>query len=128
MDLKSIIEQHGLDKAKLASELFPTNAYPEKALARVISGEGLLHSDQISKLSQITGASVDSFFSEGWNANYSDKIHTFSRGKYVVKLNIETWVSEIYEQNELKSTKVLGSSGVKLSDYFSMIEDIISHL
>ena len=51
VDLNQIIESKGLDKAEIASHLFPKNLYPMKALSRVLDKKANLDTVQLSKLS-----------------------------------------------------------------------------
>lgn len=60
--VKNLIEILNLDQNKVASALYPTNVNPLVALRRVYKGESLLNEDQIVKLSELTGFSIEQLF------------------------------------------------------------------
>ena len=63
INIVEIIQKHGLDVRKVASELFPTNKWPDSALARVVQQKTALDADQILKLAALTGGTIDSLYS-----------------------------------------------------------------
>ena len=63
IDITAIIQKHALNPRDVAFALFPTNAWPDSALARVIQKKTNLDSDQIFKLAKLTGGTVDALYS-----------------------------------------------------------------
>jgi|TARA_R110000782_G_scaffold110852_2_gene200323 hypothetical protein len=63
IDIPAIIQKHALDPRKVAFEMFPTNTWPDSALARVIQKKTLLNEEQIFKLAKLTGGTIDALYS-----------------------------------------------------------------
>ena len=63
IDLQQLIEIYNLDKKEIAETLFPGAKYPTLALNRIISGEALLDSDQVSKLALFIGVPIEKLYS-----------------------------------------------------------------
>lgn len=128
-NLHEIIDKQGLDKKEIAKELFPTNSYPVLALKRILKGEAFLDTEQLSKLSQLTGISVAELYSGGAWKGSSDKENelTFKSGNYKAVLNTQTWVTKIYHNDSLFHDKVIHGGSIKLSKYLSTLTEIIDN-
>jgi hypothetical protein len=125
MDLKSIIEEYKLDKKELARQLFPNNAFPDRALDRITQGLGCLYSDQIQKLAEILKVPPGSLFDSEWKASYEDNHHTFKKGAFTVILNANNWQTTIYKEGNLKIEKLIGAPNMTLEAYFSSIDKLL---
>jgi hypothetical protein len=62
IDITAIIQKHALDPREVAFQLFPTNTWPDTALARVIQKKTLLNEEQIFKLAELTGGTIDELY------------------------------------------------------------------
>lgn len=82
IQLQKIIDLQKLDSVKLAAELFPGHKHPSMALSRVITGQGLLNSEQVLKLSEITNLPIGFIYASGeWKASASGKTISFVAGE-----------------------------------------------
>lgn len=125
MDLKKIIEDHNVDTKELAKQLFPIHSFPNKALERIMLGQGTLGSDQIEKLAEFLKVPTGALFDPTWKAKFANNIHTFKKAEFTVNLDIETWQTTILQNNNLKVTKLIGSPNITLEEYFSQIDKIL---
>ena len=127
--LSSIVEQHSLDTKTLALELFPENKYPMIALTRVMNGEALLNSEQISKLSFITGIPISVLFDgEGWESvpTKEENIIIFQNGEYRAELDRSTWVTKLTHKGSIfHEAVILDGTSVPMSKFLSEIDTII---
>lgn len=126
VDLGKIIKDHKLSKKELANELFPKNGYPVMALTRIIKGEALLDTDQISKLSSLTGVSINDLFSkEKWKQIKKAENYIFTCGDYKAILNSKDWITKIYRNGSLFHEEVIHKKTIPLSEYFDSLNSII---
>ena len=63
INIPELINLHGLNPRQVAADLFPLNKWPDSALARVIQKKTFLDEQQILKLAQLTGTTVDALYS-----------------------------------------------------------------
>ena len=129
-NLDSIIEQHSLDAKKVAAELFPENKYPMIALSRVINGEALLDTEQISKLSFLTGIPINQLFEQGdWKnlpTKASDNLMMFENGDYRATLDRDTWITKLYHKNSIfHESVIVDGNSVPLSTYLTELDKLI---
>lgn len=129
-NLNSIIEQNNLDAKKVASELFPENKYPMIALSRVINEEALLNTEQISKLSFLTGIPINQLFEQGEWINLptkaNDNLLRFENGDYNATLDRDTWITKISHKNSIfHEAVIVDGNTVPLSVYFTELDKLI---
>ena len=129
-NLNSIIEYNKLDAKKVAAELFPENKYPMIAMTRVINGEALLNSEQISKLSFLTGIPISQLFESGGWANLptksNDNTLRFENGDYTATLDRDTWITSLAHKNSIfHESIVVDGNTVPLSVYFTELDKLI---
>lgn len=126
IDLKEIIKQNGLDKRKLAEQLFPHTKFPMLAMYRVTQKKGLLDSEQLSKLAAILGVTVNDLYKGGsWTMKSTDKVHTLVKGEYLAELNTETWITRIFHNGSLLHEAIIHTGVTRLSEYLEQIDNII---
>lgn len=129
MNIKKIIESSGLNKNEVAKQLFPTHAFPEKALDRIMNGHGFLYTNQVEKLAVLLNVEPDLLYGADWKASFNNNVHTFVKKNhvksYTAALNIETWETVIFEDTNLKVTKIIGSPNMLLKDYFTILDRIL---
>jgi hypothetical protein len=63
INIPEIIQKYGLDARKVAEKLFPTNKWPDSALARVIQKKTRLDEFQLLQLSELADVTVDALYS-----------------------------------------------------------------
>ena len=131
-NLTAIIEQYKLEPKSLAAELFPGNAYPVPALKRVLEGEALLNTDQISKLSFMTGIPIEHLFTgEKWKSvpNKNFNLFVLENGEFKATLDRETWVTKIYHKNSIfHEAVIMDGNAVPMSVYLSELDKLILNL
>lgn len=126
-DLKEIIEKQNLVVKEVAKELFPTNKYPKLALDRVLSGKAFLDTNQVSKLSMMTGISIEKLYSGGqWKASATDDKLKFTSENYTAELNTETWITKIYHKDSLFHEAIIHNGNIALSEYLTKLTNIIN--
>lgn len=127
-NLTAIIEQYKLDPKELATELFPGNKHPMPALARVVNGEALLNTDQVSKLSFLTGIPIDVLFTgQQWVSKGSKSgLVVLENSDYRAEMDTTSWVTKLYHKNSLFHESVLvDGRSVTLSDYITELDKLI---
>lgn len=128
-NINELIKEHELDTKVLASELFPENKYPMIALTRVINGEALLNTDQLAKLSFLTGLPIEALFSGGeWRDAKSKEanIIALENGEYRAELNRDTWITKLYHKNSIfHEAIILDGTAVPMSEYLSELDNLI---
>lgn len=130
IDLQNIIDLNDLDKKKLASELFPDAKFPIPAMSRILSGESLMNSEQLSKLAHMLDVSVDDLYSTGgWKmkGNKADNSHviTFSASNYRAELDTKTWITKIYHKGSLFHESVIIDGKCPINEYLQTINTLI---
>ena len=130
IDLNQLIEDKDLDldKGEIAVQLFPDNKYPKLALDRVLRNESALDANQISKLSAITGVSVEDLFSGGWKCSTTEDTWEFTKGDYKAVYKIKTKNTSIYRGGSLAHEFIIHSSTIPLSDYIRELKTQIEKL
>lgn len=128
--LSSVIEKHNLDTKKVAAELFPENKYPMIALSRVINGEALLNTEQVSKLSFLTGIPINELFEQGnWKnlpRKASDNSLAFENEDYRAELDRDTWITKIFHKNSIfHEAVIVDANTMPLSQYFTELDNLI---
>lgn len=129
INVAAIIEQYGLNKVTLASELFPDNKYASMALTRVIKGETFLNSEQLSLLANKLGVSVDSLYSDKKWEIQSDKagILKFENDEFTAELDTQTWITKVYKKGSLMHETVLHNGSLALSEYLEKLNNLINN-
>ena len=126
-NLKEIIEKQGLSTKDVAIQLFPSNKYPKLALDRVLAGKAFLDTNQVSKLSMITGIAIDELYIGGeWKATSAKDKLRFTTGEYVAELDTKTWITKVYHNDSLFHDAVIHSGSISLSDYLTELTNLIN--
>lgn len=100
--LAEVMDRYNLDKRVLAKSLFPGNKYPREALERILKGIGRLNSDQISRLSLITGGPMSALFTgEGWAIQYIKPLYAFNCKGFRAEYILQTGVVKVYDIDSL---------------------------
>jgi hypothetical protein len=127
INLKEIIEKQNLDTKEVAEQLFPNNKYPKLALDRVLSGKAFLDTNQMSKLSMLTGIPIEKLYSGSeWKPSNQKGIHKFTNGEYVAELDTKTWITKIYKNDSLFHEAIISDGSIALSVYLSELTSIIN--
>ncbi len=127
-NLTAILEQSGIDIKVLAPELFPGNKYPVPALTRVINGETFLNTEQISKLSFMTGIPIEQLFTgERWKSKGSKSgTIVLENDEFRAEMDITSWVTKLYHKNSLlHEAVIMDGTAVTLSDYVKELDILI---
>lgn len=127
-NISAIIEQYKLEPKSLAAELFPGNAYPMPALKRVIDGEALLNTDQISKLSHLTGIPIEKLFTgEKWKSGKSsENLIILENGEFRAELDRTSWLTRVYHKNSLFHESVITDGNtLPMSEYLTELDNLI---
>ena len=129
IDVNGIISEQKLDLEEVAQQLFPGNKYPKLALKRVLAGEAVLDANQISKLSLMTGLSIDQLYSEnGWKSTSKSGVIIFQNGDYKAELSTKTWVTKIFHKGSLFHESVITPGATPVSEYIKKLDSIIDKL
>lgn len=128
IQLSKIIELQGLDPRFLAMKLFPSHKYPAQALDRVVKGEGLLNSDQVLTLSEITNIPVGFLYAAGeWTAQGTLNKISFVSGEVVADLDLKSFktkLSHFHKGREFVET-VVHPQDIHAKVYLSDLTDLI---
>lgn len=125
-DLNSIIETYNLNVQEVAAHLFPTNKYPKLALDRILKFEAFLDTNQMSRLSLMTGASINDLYADkNWDVKSKKDILTFTHAGYKAELNTKNWVTKVYADGSIFHESVIHGGGVVLSEYLKKLNQII---
>lgn len=130
IDLQKIIELNDLDRLQLAAELFPNVKFPMPAMSRIMSGEALLNSEQLSKLAHMLDVSIDDLYNTGgWKmkGNKADNKHiiTFDASNYRAQLDTKTWITKIYHKDSLFHESVIIEGKCPIKEYLETINTLI---
>lgn len=127
LNLKKIIDNQHLDVDNLAKQLFPTAKHPKRALDRIVSGEALLDSNQISLLSMITDLPIGLLYEGGdWQQKEAvSNLLKFGTEDYTAELDTTTWITKIYHKESLFHESVICSGAIPLSDFLNSLTDLI---
>lgn len=127
IDIERIIKEQGLNVTEVAQQLFPKQKYPRLALNRVIAGNGLLDSDQVSKLALLAGLKISDLFSgENWTAQSKQGIHYFQNGDFKAELNTRTWITKVFHKDSLFHESVMIAGNTPLNIYLRELDAIIN--
>lgn len=124
IDLEKIIEESDLTKKEIAQQLFPDNKYPTLALNRIISGEAVLNADQISKLSMLSGISIDQLFG-GWKTTKHKQTYIFTNGDYRAELYTETWRLKLFHNQSLFHEEIIFPPSITVKDLLLLLNNQI---
>lgn len=125
--LQQIIESRKLDSKEIAKELFPSHKYPILALNRILAGEAVLDADQISRLSAVTGLSIDQLYGSSWKTEQTTPgMITFSNDGYKAELDTKTWITKVYHNNSLFHESIICAGTIALSKYIETLNDLIT--
>lgn len=126
INLKRIIEKQDLKPKWVAEQLFPENKYPKLALDRVLDGKAFLDTNQVSRLSAITGIPINFLYSGGeWEMKSTENKISFTSDDYFAELNTQTWKTEIYHKGSIFHETLIHSEGIPLSEYLSQLTNLI---
>ena len=129
VNVGKLIEVFELDEENLAQHLFPLNKHPKSALKRIISGDSLLDTDQLFKLSRLVNLSVeDLFFSDGWKTAFHDQVHVLTFEEYEAHLNVDTWVTTIFHKGSMLHEAVIHTGSISLSYYLELLNNKIEEI
>lgn len=127
INLEKIIEAKKLDTKEVALELFPNALHPVLALKRILSGEGVLDADQISRFSLFSGIPISELYEGGkWFAKIQGKKHILVSGRYRAELDTDTWTTELYHKDSLFHEFIIHSKSISLCDYIARLDAEIS--
>lgn len=126
INLLKILEKSKLDKSEVANQLFPGNKYPDLSLNRVIQGKSFLNSEQISKLSLLTGLSIQQLFEPGnWSMRTYNNTFTFRKGDYRAELDLSNKRTLIFHNESIFHDEIIHDGFIRLSEYLNRIELLI---
>jgi hypothetical protein len=128
IDLESFLAFHSLDHNDVSHQLFPNNKHPRLALNRVMSGEALLDSEQISKLALLAGVDISQVYTgKKWKMTNRDGAFEFVNGNYkaILYLEKDKGLTQLFHNDSLFHESVLHSGSIALSDYLKELESII---
>lgn len=127
INLSEIIEKQNLDVKDVAEQLFPSNKYPKLALDRVLKGEAFLDTNQVSKLSMLTGIPIEKLYSGAeWKGSNEKGVHKFTNGDYVAELDTKTWVTKLYCNGSLFHESIIHNGTIALSAYLNELTSLIN--
>lgn len=126
INIKKIIDKYGLDKKEIAKQLFPTNKYPQVAFKRVLLGEALLDSDQVSKLASIAGIEISELYYNNWKTKAGKDVFIFSNGDFSAKLDTKTWITRVFHNNSMFHEIILHEKSIGLSKFLAEIDSIVT--
>lgn len=130
IDLEAFLAFHSLDHNVVSQQLFPNNKHPRLALNRVICGDALLDSDQLSKLAMLAGVDISQVYTgKKWKMTSKDGVFTFLHGNYraVLHLDKDQGLTQVFHNGSLFHESVLHSGAIALSDYLKELESIIKN-
>tara|TARA_R100001198_G_C5197719_1_gene187969 strand:- start:495 stop:926 length:432 start_codon:yes stop_codon:yes gene_type:complete len=123
INIRKLISDLNLSKKELAKELFPHNKYPVLSLNRVMKGETFLDSNQISRLSALTGVSVENLFDQAnWKADIRGRVIIFTDNKFKAHLHVDTFKTEMLYEGVLFHESILHSNDITLKNYIRMLD------
>lgn len=127
IDVRRIAEAAGLDIQQVAEHLFPDIKHPRKALVRVINGESLLNSDQLSKLASMAGCSVsDLYGGTKWSMKGQGKVVLFESEDFSAKLDTDTFNLQVFHKSSLFHEDVLVHKALPFSELLGELNRIIN--
>lgn len=129
IDVKGVIKSYGLDENGVAEELFPGNKYAKSALRRVMRGDAELNASQLKRLSELAGIEVGELYNINgrWSARSSHGVVTLISRDYRVELDLKTWVSKIFKNDNLLAEEVLSNQMVSVKEFINQIENKVKN-
>lgn len=127
INLRELIEQRGLKTREVAEFLYPGNKYPRASLQRVLDGEALLNSEQVSRLAAWLGISVDSLYKGGWSSEFKGETCILTNGNYRAELSIRTGETKVFHLGALFHEIILHDPAIPLSRYIELLNAIIKN-
>lgn len=122
IDLGEIIKAKKLDEKEIAEQLFPMHKYPKLALDRVLSGDGVLDANQISRFSLYSGIPIAELYSgAAWKSTIDGHTHVLTSGDFTAKLDTTTWTTTLFHKDSLFHTFVIHNSSITLADYIEKL-------
>lgn len=128
IQLQKIIDLQGLDSSSLALALFPSHKFPSQALHRVCKGEGLLNSDQVLTLSEITNIPVGFLYASGeWRAEGTLNKISFVSGEVTADLNLSNFSTKLttFHKGRLFVETVIHPQDIHAKVYLSELTDLV---
>lgn len=124
-----IIKNAGLETADVAKILFPDHDHPDRALNRVIKGDGLLDELQVFQLAALAGCEVSELYSgEGWKASFgADNQHTFRSDNWVAYYNANTGVTQLYGAQGGFRELVMSPANTTITEYLQTLNELVTH-
>jgi len=99
MEILKIISDAGLRFGFVAEQLFPENLHPYNALNRIVVKDAELKAGQLTRLSELTGKSVDCILGLTWSGTSSGGAKTdllIARGQYTVAIRKDSLQLIVY--------------------------------
>lgn len=127
INLRELIEQRGLKTREVAEFLYPDNKFPRVALQRVLDGEALLNSEQVSRLAAWLGISTDSLYKGGWSSEFEGETCILTNGNYRAELSIRTGETKVFHLGALFHEIILHDPAISLSQYVELLNAIIKN-
>lgn len=128
IQIQKIIDLQGLDTRFLAMKLFPSHKFPAQALDRVIKGEGLLNSEQVLTLSEITNLPIGFLYASGeWTASGNLNKITYVAGEVTAEIDMRTFKTKISHTHKghFFVETLVHPADIKASVYLSELTDTI---
>ena len=127
-DLNKIMEVHKLEVHKVAKHLFPANKYPKLALDRILKNEAFLDTNQLSRLAQLIGTSIENLYSNNeWSMKTKKGLLHFTSDKYTAELNTNSWTTKIYSDGSIFHEEVIHNGSITLSEYLQKLNQLIKN-
>jgi len=124
-DLNKIMEVHKLEVHKVAKHLFPANKYPKLALDRILKNEAFLDTNQLSRLAQLIGTSIENLYSNNeWSMKTKKGLLHFTSDKYTAELNTNSWTTKIYSDGSIFHEEVIHNGSITLSEYLQNYREV----
>lgn len=129
INVDSIIKNAGLELLEVARVLFPAHDHPDRALNRIIKGDGLLDELQVFQLATLIGCEVSELYSgDGWKASFgSDNQHIFRSDTWTAYYNANTGVTQLYGAHGGYRELVMSPSNTTITDYLQTLTELVTH-
>lgn len=126
INLQKIIDAQGILIKDLGRILFPKTKYPYLAIRRIMMGKAFLSSEQVVKLSEVTGIPVNFLFNFGkWEIALQDKKMKAISGEITAELNTETWETQLFKNGEKHLPPFKFAHSVAISTYLEHVTNLI---
>lgn len=122
-DLKKILKNAGLSEKEVARELFPLNNHPVQAFSRILNGTSKLDTDQVIKLSALSGMSISEMFGEAKTMDYTKGTHRIVTDMFTAELDFNNSRTRVYVGGSLRTELLLHTPSITLSEYILAIEE-----